>query len=200
MQPVEVPVLDDEMARWLAEGLPVVYANLGTVAHAPDEQLARMVEAFSASERRVLWVVRDRFRDRLPARIPPNVRVVSWVDSPRAVLAHPNVQAFVSHCGINSVYESIVAGTPVVGIPMLSDQRDMAVRIADAGVRLWVDKARLRRRNSQRRSRASAGNRHSAPGSCRSSRRAAAGGTRRAADLIEAQVRRDSRRRARNWR
>lgn len=41
------------------------------------------------------------------------------------------------------MYESIVAGTPIVGIPMLSDQRDMAVRVADAGVGLWVDKTRF---------------------------------------------------------
>jgi zeaxanthin glucosyltransferase len=59
------------------------------------------------------------------------------------VLSHPNVRVFVSHCGINSVYESIASGTPVVGIPMLSDQRDMAVRVADAGVGRWMDKSRF---------------------------------------------------------
>jgi len=72
------------------------------------------------------------------------MRILDWVSSPRAVLAHPNVRAFVSHCGINSVHESLAAGTPIVGIPMLADQRDMAARVADAGVGVWMDKSRFR--------------------------------------------------------
>jgi UDP:flavonoid glycosyltransferase YjiC (YdhE family) len=60
-----------------------------------------------------------------------------------AVLAHPKVAVFVSHCGINSVYESVRGGTPIVGVPMFADQRDMAVRVADAGIGLWLDKRRF---------------------------------------------------------
>jgi UDP:flavonoid glycosyltransferase YjiC (YdhE family) len=35
------------------------------------------------------------------------------------------------------------AGTPIVGVPMFADQRDMAVRVADAGIGLWLDKRRF---------------------------------------------------------
>ena len=139
----DVPAESAETEAWLADGPPVVYANLGTVSRAPAALLAKMVEAFDGGDMRVLWVVRAAMRDRLPASLPAGVRVVNWLVSPRAVLAHPNVNVFVSHCGINSVYESMIAGTPVVGIPMLSDQRDMAVRVADAGVGLWMDKTRF---------------------------------------------------------
>jgi UDP:flavonoid glycosyltransferase YjiC (YdhE family) len=68
------------------------------------------------------------------------VRIEPWVASQIGVLAHPNVGVFVSHCGINSVHESLYAGTPIVGLPMLADQRDMAMRVADAGVGLLLDK------------------------------------------------------------
>ncbi len=179
-----------ETEAWLADGPPVVYANLGTVSRAPAGQLAKMVEAFDARDMRVLWVVRAAIQDRLPAALPASIRIVTWVASPRAVLAHPNVRVFVSHCGINSVYESMTAGTPVVGIPMLSDQRDMAVRIADAGVGLWVDKTRFTaaqlrawidrvRMDPAFRSRIGP-----IQQAC-----AAAGGVSRAADLIEGQAR-----------
>jgi UDP:flavonoid glycosyltransferase YjiC (YdhE family) len=47
---------------------------------------------------------------------------------------------FVSHCGINSVHESLHAGTPIVGIPMFADQRDMAIRVQDAGAGLFLNK------------------------------------------------------------
>jgi MGT family glycosyltransferase len=143
MLPDTAPALPGELDAWLSGGAPVTYANLGTVARAPVEQVHRMAEAFAASGMRTLWVVKDSLRGRLPEALPHTIRALPRVTSPRAVLAHPNVRAFVSHCGINSVHESIAAGTPVVGIPMLSDQRDMAVRVADAGVGVWMDKSRF---------------------------------------------------------
>ena len=51
-----------------------------------------------------------------------------------------NVRAFVSHCGVNSVHEAIWCGTPVVGMPLLAAQGDMALRVHDAGVGSRVDK------------------------------------------------------------
>jgi UDP:flavonoid glycosyltransferase YjiC (YdhE family) len=92
---------------------------------------------------RTLWILRPDQASRLPSARPPTLRVLDWGPSPAAVLSHPNVKVFVSHCGINSVYESIHAGTPIVGIPMFADQRDMAVRVADAGIGLWLDKRRF---------------------------------------------------------
>ena len=188
--PAEFAPLLPETAAWLAAGPPVVYANLGTVSRAPAAQLAKMAEAFAGEDFRVLWVVRDVIRDRLPASLAPNIRVASWIESPRAVLAHPNVRVFVSHCGINSVYESMTAGTPVVGIPMLSDQRDMAARVADAGVGLWMDKTRFTAaelRAAIDRVRHESGFRERVAPIQRAC--ASAGGVRRAADLIEAQAR-----------
>jgi UDP:flavonoid glycosyltransferase YjiC (YdhE family) len=188
--PADVAPLLPDTAAWLAAGPPVVYANLGTVSRAPAAQLAKMAEAFAGDDYRVLWVLRDVIRDRLPVSLAPNIRAVNWTESPRAVLAHPNVRAFVSHCGINSVYESMTAGTPVVGIPMLSDQRDMAARVADAGVGLWMDKTRFTaaglRAAIDRVRQESAFRERIAPiqRAC-----AAAGGVSRAADLIEAQAR-----------
>jgi UDP:flavonoid glycosyltransferase YjiC (YdhE family) len=188
--PADIAPLPPETAGWLAAGSPVVYANLGTVSRAPAAQLAKMADAFAGQDFRVLWVVRDAIRDRLPDSLAPNIRVVDWIESPRALLAHPNVRVFVSHCGINSVYESMVAGTPVVGIPMLSDQRDMAARVADAGVGVWMDKTRFTaaqlRAAIDRVSRDGAFRERIAPirRAC-----ASAGGVRRAADLIEAQAR-----------
>jgi UDP:flavonoid glycosyltransferase YjiC (YdhE family) len=188
--PADPTPLLPETAAWLAAGPPVVYANLGTVSRAPASQLAKMAEAFASEDFRVLWVVRDVVRDRLPAVLASNIRVVNWIESPRAVLAHPNVRVFVSHCGINSVYESMMAGTPVVGIPMLSDQRDMAARVADAGVGLWMDKTRFTaaelRAAIDRVRHESVFCERIAPiqRAC-----ASAGGVRRAADLIEAQAR-----------
>ena len=143
MLPEEIEPLPEEYQRWLEQGPPVVYVNLGTLAMALREQLAKMVEAFGGEEYRVLWVLRKPLHALLPEPLPGNLRVIEWGPSPISILSHPNVRVFVSHCGINSVHESLYAGTPIVGIPMLADQRDMGARVVDAGVGLCLDKTRF---------------------------------------------------------
>ena len=136
MLAADPPPLPEELAAWLADGPPVVYANLGTVAVPPPDQLAAMSEAFRADDFRVLWVLRSAAARNVTP--PANVRILNWGPPPRAVLASPHVRAFVSHCGPNSVHESLFAGTPIVGIPFFADQLDVAVRVADAGVGVWL--------------------------------------------------------------
>ena len=186
MLPEVIDSLPEEYASWLSEGPPVVYANLGTVALASERFLSVLGEGFAAEDFRVLWGLRQSQHALLPARLPDNLRVEAWVPSPVGILAHPNVKAFVSHCGINSVHESLHAGTPIVGIPLFGDQRDMGFRVQDAGVGLSLDKSRLTSadlRQAIRRvlSDASFGRRIPAI----QSSFALAGGVRRAADLIE---------------
>lgn len=140
MLPRDEPPLPAEMKTWLDAGPPVVYANMGTLAVAPPGQLSKMREAFAELDARVLWILKAPQAATLPTPVPANVRILGWGPAPLAVLRHPNVRALVSHCGINSVHESLTAGTPIVGIPMFADQLDMAVRVADAGAGLWLDK------------------------------------------------------------
>jgi UDP:flavonoid glycosyltransferase YjiC (YdhE family) len=142
MLPPDVSALPPHYAAWLASGRPVVYVCLGTIARPWRELLERMARGLEAIEFRVLWAMPSELRPLLPSKLPPNIRLESWVPQP-AVLRHPNVQAFVSHCGTNSVQESIHAGTPIVGIPLFAAQGDMAVRIKDAGIGSWLNKHRF---------------------------------------------------------
>ncbi|NJM27174.1 MAG: glycosyltransferase family 1 protein [Pseudanabaena sp. RU_4_16] len=99
-----------------------------------------MYDAFADASFRVWWILRSPMQQLLPTPVTANMRIDDWGPPLLAVLKHPNVRAFVSHCGINSAQESLAAGTPIVGIPMLADQFDMAMRIEDAGVGLAIDK------------------------------------------------------------
>jgi hypothetical protein len=63
--------------------------------------------------------------------------------SPRALLRHPRISVFVSHCGDTSVYESLDARTPIVGIPLFADQPNVCARLVDAGIGSVVAKAEL---------------------------------------------------------
>jgi len=132
-----VETLPQDLDEWLSNGPPVVYVNLGTLAAPSDDQVARMAEAFVSDGFRLFWILR---RDHAQLKLPAGGRVAPWGPPLLSVLAHPNVRAHVSHCGINSVYESLQAGVPIVGIPMFADQRDMAVRVRDAGAGVFIDK------------------------------------------------------------
>src|SRR5262249_30897627 len=99
-----------------------------------------MACALESAEFRTLWVVPSDLLKLLPPKLPASIRVEHWVPSQLAVLQHPNVRAFVSHCGTNSVQESVHAGTPIVGIPLFGAQGDMALRLQDAAIGSRLDK------------------------------------------------------------
>ncbi|XP_072946230.1 UDP-glucosyltransferase 2-like [Epargyreus clarus] len=52
---------------------------------------------------------------------PNNVRLLKWVPQSN-LLKHPKLILFITHCGLQSTDETIVAGVPVIGIPMFGDQ------------------------------------------------------------------------------
>ncbi len=182
--------LPGEYKEWFESGPPVVYANLGTLALASSDVILRMLAAFESTSFRVLWVLKKELQAALAdCKVPPNVRIESWVPSVSAVLAHDNVRVFISHCGVNSVYESLAAGTPIVGIPMMAGQRDMAVRVQDAGVGLIVNKSTftpVELRSAVQRVLQDDAFRRPIPALQSSFK--LAGGARRAADLIESFV------------
>uniref|UniRef100_A0A1I7YLD6 glucuronosyltransferase n=1 Tax=Steinernema glaseri TaxID=37863 RepID=A0A1I7YLD6_9BILA len=55
--------------------------------------------------------------------------------------AQPKTRAFITHCGLNSLTESIYAGVPLLGIPIFGDQRYNAAIIQhrELGVYLNIE-------------------------------------------------------------
>jgi UDP:flavonoid glycosyltransferase YjiC (YdhE family) len=186
MLPRAAEPLPREYAEWLDSGPPVAYVNLGTVARPWPDLALRITEGLRSSQFRALWVVPSDQQSLLPNELPSAVRVESWVPSQVSLLRHPNVLAFLSHCGVNSVHESLCASTPVVGIPLFAAQGDMAWRVQDAGVGVWLDKYRFtpqQLRDAITQTGTSDALRANIPAI--QATFAAAGGVRRAADLIE---------------
>jgi UDP:flavonoid glycosyltransferase YjiC (YdhE family) len=186
MLPLATETLPLDLAAWLAAGQPVVYVNLGTIARPWRGLLQRMASGFAVEDFRTLWVVPADVQEMLPPKLPPSIRVDNWVSSQLAVLQHPNVRAFVSHCGTNSVQESVWAGTPVVGIPLFAAQGDMALRLQDAGIGSSLDKHRFTPEQLRQHVRhACRSDEFRAKMGALQSGFALAGGATRAADLIE---------------
>ncbi|KAM0939223.1 putative flavonol 3-O-glucosyltransferase [Dioscorea sansibarensis] len=134
------PADEGDCLRWLddKERNSVVYVAFGTQTHLTAEQLEEVAYGLAAAECEYLWVVRDASW-RPPETITgERGMIVRWAPQ-RAVLQHDTVRGFVSHCGWNSVLESMAAGVPMLTWPMIAEQalnEKMMVDELGAGLRL----------------------------------------------------------------
>ncbi|XP_051193676.1 anthocyanidin 5,3-O-glucosyltransferase [Lolium perenne] len=121
----------------------VVFLCFGSLGLFSARQIREIAMGLEASGQRFLWVVRSPPSDDpamkfektpepdLDALLPPGfldrtkgtgLIVKSWAPQ-RDVLAHDAVGGFVTHCGWNSVLESVMAGVPMVAWPLYAEQR-----------------------------------------------------------------------------
>lgn len=121
----------------------VVFLCFGSLGLFSAEQIREVANGLEASGQRFLWVVRSPPSDDpakkfekppepdLDALLPQGflsrtegtgLVVKSWAPQ-RDVLAHDAVGGFVTHCGWNSVLESVMAGVPMVAWPLYAEQR-----------------------------------------------------------------------------
>ncbi|KAK1268805.1 Anthocyanidin 3-O-glucosyltransferase 2 [Acorus gramineus] len=113
---------------WLERHEPrtVVFISFGTIMTPPAHELAFLARGLESARVPFLWSMRDAGRAKLPhgflERVKGRGLVVGWAPQ-RAVLAHRAVAVFVTHCGWNSVLESLAGGVPMIGRPFIGDQR-----------------------------------------------------------------------------
>lgn len=143
----EPPKVEPSWIKWLDEkleqGCSVLYVAFGSQAEISHEQLKQIAIGLEESKVNFLWVVRklketelgEGFEERVKER---GIVVRDWVDQ-RQILKHQSVQGFLSHCGWNSVLESVCAGVPMLAWPMLAEQplnARMVVEEIKAGLRV----------------------------------------------------------------
>ncbi|KAL5556512.1 hypothetical protein UlMin_038748 [Ulmus minor] len=135
--------------EWLDDQPPlsVVFLCFGSAGAMQEEQIKEIACALEHSKLRFLWSLRqppqrsdglyfpNDYED--PNQILPQGfldrtatigKVISW-SSQVDVLAHPSIGGFVSHCGWNSVLESIWFGVPIATWPLYSEQQLNAFEI-----------------------------------------------------------------------
>lgn len=128
----------------------VIYLCFGSFAPISDAQLHELAIGLEASGKPFLWVVRsdswtpsESWTERVGDR---GMVVTGWAPQ-TAILAHPAIGAFVTHCGWNSVMETIVAGVPVLTWPLVFEQfitERFVTQVLGIGARLCPEGARVR--------------------------------------------------------
>ncbi|XP_021808913.1 flavonoid 3-O-glucosyltransferase-like [Prunus avium] len=104
----------------------VAYVSFGIIAKLPPHELAALAEALEEGRFPFIWSFRGNEKDFPEGFVERTDRnglgkVVPWVSQAK-VLNHSSVGVFVTHCGWNSVLESITGGVPMICRPFLADQ------------------------------------------------------------------------------
>lgn len=134
-----------DCTRWL-DSKPsgsVLYASFGSYAHGNGEDIKAIAGGLMLSGVYFIWVLRpgilnSEIADYLPDGFQCNGLVVPWCKQ-SAVLSHSAVGGFLTHCGWNSILESIWAGVPMICFPLVGDQttnRKIVVDDWKAGINL----------------------------------------------------------------
>ncbi|KAI3946242.1 hypothetical protein MKW92_022930 [Papaver armeniacum] len=135
--------------RWLDEklekGEPVLYVAFGSLAEMTMELLRAIAIGLEKSGENLLWVLRlpesimgDEFMSEFEERVKGRGLLVKnqWVDQV-GILSHESVHGFMSHCGWNSVLESICESVPLLGFPLTADQH-LNARMVEEYFRIGV--------------------------------------------------------------
>uniref|UniRef100_A0A0A0L1T2 Glycosyltransferase n=1 Tax=Cucumis sativus TaxID=3659 RepID=A0A0A0L1T2_CUCSA len=132
----------DIIMKWLDDQPPssVVLVCFGTMVSFDEAQVAEIANALEESGVRFIWSLRqpppkgkfeapknyNDIRNFLPEgfldRTMSIGRVIGWT-SQVEILAHPAIGGFISHCGWNSVLESVWHGVLIATWPMHAEQQ-----------------------------------------------------------------------------
>jgi zeaxanthin glucosyltransferase len=168
------------------DGRPLVYASLGTLQNQLLHVFCSILQGLADLNMQVVLALGRR--DAVWSEpVPDNALVVGY--APQLALLE-RASVVVTHAGLNTALETLARGKPMVCIPVTNDQPGVAARVAHVGAgellplkKVTPERIRqlVQKVSQEERYRAAAGRLRSAMH--------AAGGARRAADLIEEKLR-----------
>ncbi|VFQ78947.1 unnamed protein product [Cuscuta campestris] len=131
--PITTSLLSEsDCSQWLnakPDG-SVLYVSFGSYAHTSKTDIVEIAHGLMLSGMNFLWVLRPDIVSSeepnfLPSGFERNIGnrglVVPWCRQTE-VISHPAIRGFLSHCGWNSILESIWCGIPLICYPLVTDQ------------------------------------------------------------------------------
>ena len=116
----------------------LVYISMGTVNNDMMDLYMRCLSALAETDYQVIMSVGNLVSIEEFGVLPENMSVFPHVDQ-IAVLQQADV--FVSHCGMNSVSESLYFGVPLIMLPQTAEQDGVAERVYQLGAGIKLDKS-----------------------------------------------------------
>lgn len=147
----KAPIDAHQCLEWLNSMKPrsVIYACLGSLCRLVPSQLIELGLGLEASNQPFIWVVKtgpeleewlskENFEERIKGR---GLLIRGW--APQVfILSHPAIGGFLTHCGWNSIIESMCSGLPMITWPLFAEQffnEKLVVEVLRIGIRVGVD-------------------------------------------------------------
>lgn len=109
---------------------PLIYISLGTVINDRPDFYSKCIDALKNLNMDVIISCGNAINIEELGALPDNIQVYPYVDQ-LGVLA--KADAFITHCGMNSVSESLYMAAPMVLYPQTSEQYAVARRVTEIG-------------------------------------------------------------------
>uniref|UniRef100_UPI00398E5D5C UDP-glucuronosyltransferase 3A1-like isoform X1 n=2 Tax=Pristiophorus japonicus TaxID=55135 RepID=UPI00398E5D5C len=135
--------LPQEMEEFLSGDQGFIVIALGTMVESISDLhlIGKMTKAFARLPQKFIWRYNNNsWPPSIP--LPANVKTDKWLPQ-NDLLGHPQVRAFISHGGINSLHQAVYHGVPVLGLPLFYDQMDNIVRLESKGIALSISVSEL---------------------------------------------------------
>ena len=116
----------------------LIYISMGTVNNDMMPFYKRCISAFADTDYQVIMSVGNLVSMEEFGSLPANISVFSHVDQ---IAVLQQADAFVSHCGMNSVSESLYFGVPLIMLPQTSEQTGVAERVYQLGAGIKLNKS-----------------------------------------------------------
>lgn len=113
-----------------AKERPLVYISLGTVINDRPDFYAKCIKALGDLDLDVIISCGNTVQQEALGSLPDNIRMVPRVDQLEIL---SKADAFITHCGMNSVSESLYMAVPMVLYPQTSEQKAVARRVTEIG-------------------------------------------------------------------
>lgn len=109
---------------------PLIYISMGTVINDRPDFYSKCIDALKDLNADVIISCGNAIDRKLLGTLPDNIRVYPYVDQ-LDVLS--KADAFITHCGMNSVSESLYMAAPMILYPQTGEQCAVARRVTEIG-------------------------------------------------------------------
>ena len=111
----------------------IVIVSFGSIVTLPSETKMKLLTAFKMTKYR--YIIRDSLQKNNNS---DKFMFGTWLPQ-FDLLRHENSKLLISHCGLNSLQESLFAGVPIIGFPIFADQPSNAGKVVRKGFGLKLE-------------------------------------------------------------
>uniref|UniRef100_A0A914DD06 glucuronosyltransferase n=1 Tax=Acrobeloides nanus TaxID=290746 RepID=A0A914DD06_9BILA len=144
--------LNEPYKTWIEKGKKgIIMFSLGSLVPTSEMKMElkkELFEAFASVTDYHFIMKIDKGDESIKemAKSYTNVDVTEWMPQ-SDILAHPRVQLFITHAGLNGILESVLRGVPLITIPMFADQFRNGKVAEYRGVGYYLSKTDLNGKN-----------------------------------------------------